>query len=59
MSDIKETVNHGIDGVAAVATVGVVAEVITPIAAIFTLIWTGLRIYILIENRIRTGKWKP
>jgi len=55
---IQETVKHGIDGVAAVATIGVVAELITPVAAFFTIIWTGLRIYILVETKIRTGSWK-
>jgi len=60
MSDthVQEVVKHGVDGVATFITVGALAEFIPPIAAIFTIIWTGLRVYILIEHRIRSGKWK-
>jgi uncharacterized protein YaaW (UPF0174 family) len=58
MSDIQETAKHGVDGVATFITVGALAEFLPPIAAIFTIVWTGLRVYIIIENRIKTGKWK-
>lgn len=60
MSDehVQETVKHSIDGVAAFTTIGALAELLPPVAALFTIGWTGLRIYILIENRIRTGRWK-
>jgi len=59
MSDnVQETVKHGVDGLAGFITVGALAEVLPPVAAIFTIVWTGLRVYILIEHRIRSGKWK-
>jgi len=57
-SHIQETVKHGVDGVATFVTVGALAEVLPPLAALFTIIWTGFRIYIIIETRVRTGKWK-
>jgi len=55
--DVQEVVKGSIDIVAATATVGVVAELITPIAAIFTLVWTVLRLYVMVIKRIQTGKW--
>ena len=60
MSDqhVQEVVKHGVDGVAGFVTIGALAEVLPPVAALFTIIWTGFRIYIMIEHRIRTGKWK-
>jgi len=54
----QEVVKHGIDGIAGLITVGALMEFVTPVAALFTIAWTGLRIYILIETRIKTGKWK-
>jgi len=60
MSDqhVQEVVKHGVDGAAALTTGLALMEFLPPVAAAFTLIWTGLRIYIIIETRIRTGKWK-
>jgi len=60
MSDqhLQEVVKHGADGIAGLVTVGALAEILPPAAAFFTIMWTGLRIYIIIETRIRTGKWK-
>lgn len=40
-----ETLKTGGDVVAAGFTIGVVAAVLPPIAAMFTIIWTGIRIY--------------
>lgn len=59
MSDqhIQETVKHSLDGAAAITTIGAIAELLPPLAAAFTIVWTGLRVYILIETRIKTGKW--
>jgi len=57
-SHIHETIKHGADGLATFITVGALAEVLPPLAALFTICWTGLRIYIIIETRVRTGKWK-
>ena len=54
----QEVVKTGIDGIAGLITVGALMEFITPLAALFTIFWTGLRCWILIEHRIRTGKWK-
>lgn len=53
----QEAVKHGIDGIAGLITVGALMEFVTPVAALFTIVWTGLRVYILIETKIKTGKW--
>ena len=60
MSDqhIQEVAKHGVDGIAAVTTVGALMEFLPPLAALFTIVWTGLRVYILVEHRIRSGTWK-
>lgn len=55
---IQETIKHGTDALAGIVTVGAVMEFLPPLAAIFTILWTGLRVYILIETKIKTGKWK-
>jgi hypothetical protein len=34
-----------IDAVSVVTVVGTIGEVLPPLAALFTLIWTGIRIY--------------
>ncbi len=60
MSDqhVQEIVKHTTDGIAGLITVGALAEILPPLAAAFTILWTGLRVYILIETRVKTGKWK-
>lgn len=36
---------HIVDGVSIVATVGTLIEMLPSIAALFTIVWTGIRIY--------------
>jgi len=55
---VNEVIKHSADGVAGFVTVGAIIELLPPIAAAFTIAWTGLRIWIILSNRIRTGKWK-
>lgn len=40
-----ETVKHIVDGAAAVVAVASLAGLLPQIAALFTIIWTGMRIY--------------
>ena len=40
-----ETAKAAADGVAVITTVGTLAQVLPSIAALFTIIWTGFRIY--------------
>jgi len=41
----SETVKHVADGLSVVTVLGTLAEVLPAIAALFTIIWTGFRIY--------------
>ena len=42
---LDDTVKHVADGVSVVTVVGTLAGVLPSIAAIFTIVWTGIRIY--------------
>lgn len=41
----SETVKHVVDGVSILTVVGTLANILPAIAAAFTIIWTGIRIY--------------
>lgn len=41
----SETVKHVVDGVSILTVVGTLANVLPAIAAAFTILWTGIRIY--------------
>jgi len=40
-----ETVKHIADGVSVLTVIGTLAEILPAVAALFTIIWTGFRIY--------------
>jgi hypothetical protein len=40
-----ETAKHVADGLSIVTVIGTLAEILPAIAALFTIIWTGFRIY--------------
>lgn len=40
-----EAVKHVVDGVSVITVVGTLAEVLPAIAALFTIVWTAVRIY--------------
>ena len=42
---IQEPVKHAADGLAAAVAVGAVIKWLPPLAALFTILWTGIRIY--------------
>lgn len=41
----SETAKHVADGLSVVTVLGTLAEVLPAVAALFTIIWTGFRIY--------------
>lgn len=41
----SETAKHVADGLSVVTVLGTLAEILPSIAALFTIIWTGFRIY--------------
>ena len=40
-----ETVKHIADGLSVVTVVGMLAGILPAVAALFTIVWTGIRIY--------------
>lgn len=42
---VSETVKHVVDGISIVTMVGTLANFLPAIAALFTIIWTAIRIY--------------
>jgi hypothetical protein len=42
---ISETTKHAVDAVSVVTVVGTLAQLLPAIAALFTIVWTGFRIY--------------
>ena len=45
-----ETIKHVADGVAAVTAVGTVMQLLPEVAALFTIVWTGMRIIEMIAG---------
>jgi hypothetical protein len=45
MSDSHETVKHAVDALSIVTVVGTLVEMLPSVAAIFTIVWTGIRIW--------------
>jgi len=44
-ASMDESMKHIVDGVSIIATVGTLIEMLPSIAALFTIVWTGIRIY--------------
>jgi hypothetical protein len=44
-NNISETTKHVTDGLSVVTVLGTLAEILPSIAALFTIVWTGFRIY--------------
>lgn len=44
-ANMDESMKHIVDGVSVIATVGTLIEMLPSIAALFTIVWTGIRIY--------------
>ena len=46
-----ETIKHVADGVAAVTAVGTLMQLLPAVAALFTIVWTGMRIIEMIAGK--------
>jgi len=44
-ANMDESMKHVLDGVSIIATVGTLIEMLPSIAALLTIVWTGIRIY--------------
>lgn len=42
---LSETTKHVADAVSVATVIGTIAEILPAIAALFTIVWTGFRIY--------------
>lgn len=40
-----ETIKHITDGVSVITAVGTITKMLPAVAAVFTIVWTGIRIY--------------
>lgn len=58
LSDHQETAKNVMDAVSVVTVIGTLAQVLPAIAAVFTIVWTVIRIYETktIQNIIRRMK---
>jgi len=45
MTNHQETIKHAVDAVSVVTVVGTLMDVLPAIAALFTIVWTGIRIW--------------
>jgi hypothetical protein len=45
MLDHNEVTKHAVDALSVVTVIGTLMETLPAIAALFTIIWTGIRIY--------------
>ena len=45
MSTTADTTKNAIDAVSVFTVVGTLSDALPPLAALFTILWTGLRIY--------------
>jgi len=42
---VSEGTKHVLDGVSVITVIGALAEVLPAVAALFTIVWTGIRIW--------------
>lgn len=45
MTEHHDTVKHAVDALSLVTVIGTLVDVLPSIAAVFTIVWTGIRIY--------------
>jgi hypothetical protein len=45
MTDQQETVKHVVDALSVMTVIGTLVDMLPSIAALFTIIWTGIRIW--------------
>lgn len=49
--DNTETIKHVADGVATITAIGTLMQLLPAIAALFTIVWTGMRIVEMIAGK--------
>jgi len=59
MSEQHETAKHVVDALSLVTVVGTLIELLPAVAALFTIVWTAIRIYETDTVQKLLGKEKP
>jgi hypothetical protein len=59
MSEQHETAKHVVDALSLVTVVGTLVQLLPAIAALFTIVWTAIRIYETDTVQKLLGKEKP
>lgn len=54
--EVSESTKHAVDALSVVTVLGTLVEILPSIAAIFTIIWTGIRIWETDTVRSWTGR---
>jgi hypothetical protein len=57
-NEVEETVKTGMDVLSIFTMIGALVEVLPSIAALFTIVWTGIRIYESETVKNLIAKWK-
>lgn len=45
MEDLSDQFKHVLDGLSVITVVGTITKMLPEVAAVFTILWTGIRIY--------------
>jgi hypothetical protein len=59
MSEQHETAKHVVDAMSLVTVIGTLVQLLPAIAALFTIVWTAIRIYETATVQKLLGKEKP
>jgi hypothetical protein len=59
MSEQHETAKHVVDAMSLVTVVGTLVQLLPAVAALFTIVWTSIRIYETATVQKLLGKEKP
>jgi hypothetical protein len=59
MSEQHETAKHVVDALSLVTVIGTLVQLLPAVAALFTIVWTAIRIYETATVQKLLGKEKP
>jgi len=59
MSEQHETAKHVVDAMSLVTVIGTLVQLLPAVAALFTIVWTAIRIYETATVQKLLGKEKP
>lgn len=59
MVQMSDGVKHGVDAISVITVVGTLANILPAVAALFTIVWTAIRIYETKTVQSLLGRKKP